>query len=328
MNNDGPVPDPVGQTLSDPVEQTLSDPVEHTLSDPVETLGVPDPRSRDRSGPGHTERSRLYPRVTSFRFRRGALTPNQQRNWETLWPTLGRDLATATDQTPEPPLDFTSTFGRQAPRVVEVGSGTGISTAAMAADEPDVDVLAVEVYKPGLAQLLGLIDRNGLTNVRMVRGDALVVLRELIPADTLTGIRVFFPDPWPKSRHHKRRFIQRGTVELMADRLIEGGILHIATDHADYAEWIAEILATQDPDAPYVVPATGPAPISLDRPTTKFEGRAAREGRSVNEFVYVKPHQRGKSPQHVTSPQARLEQQNAPTAAPTQVTDTPIEENR
>lgn len=235
------------------------------------------------------DRSRLYPRVTSFRFRRGSLTANQQRNWDTLWPTLGRDLSTDTDRRPEPPLEFDDLFGRRAPRVLEVGSGTGISTAAMAADESDVDVVAVEVYKPGLAQLLGLIDRNGLTNIRMIRGDAVVVLRELIEPDSLTGIRVFFPDPWPKSRHHKRRFIQRGTVELMADRLVEGGVLHIATDHADYAEWIAEIMATQDPQAPHVVPATRPTPISLSRPTTKFEGRADREGRTVNEFVYVKP---------------------------------------
>ncbi|MGC5247169.1 tRNA (guanosine(46)-N7)-methyltransferase TrmB [Gordonia sp. DT219] len=261
MNNDGPVP--------------------HTAE--------AQPREQEKPPHEHTDRSRLYPRVTSFRFRRGSLTPNQQRNWETRWPELGRDLATGVTQTPEPPLDLTATFGRQAPRVLEVGSGTGISTAAMAHDEPGLDVLAVEVYKPGLAQLLGLIERGGLTNIRMIRGDAVVVLRELIPTASLTGIRVFFPDPWPKSRHHKRRFIQRGTVELMADRLADGGILHIATDHAGYAEWIAEILATQDPAAPHVVGATGPTPISLSRPTTKFEGRADREGRAVNEFVYVRP---------------------------------------
>ncbi|NDK88905.1 tRNA (guanosine(46)-N7)-methyltransferase TrmB [Gordonia desulfuricans] len=244
----------------------------------------PDPAPRDA-----LDRARLYPRVTSFRFRRGTLTPGQQRNWETLWPTLGRDLSVDRTQTPEQPIDFDTLFGRQAPRVLEVGSGTGISTAAMAADEPGVDVVAVEVYKPGLAQLLGLVDRNGLTNIRLIRGDAMVVLTELIPSGSLTGVRVFFPDPWPKSRHHKRRFLQRGTIELIADRLREGGVLHIATDHADYAEWIAEVLATQDPTRPHVIPATTAVPISLSRPTTKFEGRAEREGREVNEFVYVKP---------------------------------------
>ncbi len=236
-----------------------------------------------------TDRSRLYPRVTSFRFRRGTLTPGQRRNWERLWPDLGRDLRIGPDRTEEPPLDAAAWFGREAPLIIEVGSGTGISTAAMAAEEPDSNVVAVEVYQPGLAQLLGLIDRGGLTNVRMVRGDATVVLTELVGPDSLAGVRVFFPDPWPKSRHHKRRFLQSGTIELIADRLRPGGILHIATDHADYAGWIAELLATQDPDRPHVVPLTYDSPILLDRPTTKFEGRAAREGRGVNEFVYVKP---------------------------------------
>ncbi|ACY23612.1 tRNA (guanine-N(7)-)-methyltransferase [Gordonia bronchialis DSM 43247] len=241
------------------------------------------------------ERAREYPRVTSFRFRRGSLTTGQQRNWETLWPQLGVDILTA-DTKPDGPLDLEALFGRQAPTVLEIGSGTGISTAAMAAAEPDVDVLAVEVYRPGLAQLVGLVDRNGLTNVRMIRGDATVVLTELIRPASLTGIRLFFPDPWPKSRHHKRRFVQSGTLELMADRLIGGGVLHIATDHAGYAEWIAEKLATQDPAGHHVVQLTGASPISLDRPTTKFEGRAEREGRDVNEFVYTRPVPRGTGP--------------------------------
>lgn len=241
------------------------------------------------------DRSRLYPRVTSFRFRRGALTANQERNWERLWPALGRDLQIGPDREPEPPLDADAWFGRTAPLIVEVGSGTGISTAAMAHEEPEANVVAVEVYQPGLAQLVGLIDRGGLTNVRMVRGDATVVLTELVGPDSLTGVRVFFPDPWPKSRHHKRRFLQPGTLELIAEKLRPGGVLHIATDHADYAGWIAELLATQDPRRPHVVPLTFDSPILLDRPTTKFEGRAEREGREVNEFVYVKPFPRTKA---------------------------------
>ncbi|MYR07178.1 tRNA (guanosine(46)-N7)-methyltransferase TrmB [Gordonia sp. SID5947] len=235
------------------------------------------------------DQSSRYPRVTSFRFRRGSLTTGQQRNWETLWPRLGRDLALGVDREPEEAVDLSELFGRDAPTVLEIGSGTGVSTAAMAAAEPDVDVLAVEVYKPGLAQLLGLVDRGGLTNVRMVRGDAVVVLTELLAPQSLAGIRVFFPDPWPKSRHHKRRLVQSGTLELMADRLVPGGVLHIATDHAGYAEWIAEHLATQRRDRPHVIQLTRDAPILLDRPTTKFEGRAEREGRGVNEFVYVRP---------------------------------------
>ena len=249
--------------------------------------------SAEVSSSDDVDRSRLFPRVTSFRFRRGTLTAGQERNWDELWPKLGQDLEIGRNRIPQPQLDLTALFGRDAPKVVEVGSGTGVSTAAMAADEPGVDVIAVEVYKPGLAQLLGLIDRGGLTNVRLIRGDAMVVLTELIAPGTLDGVRVFFPDPWPKSRHHKRRFLQSGTIELIADRLRPGGILHIATDHADYAVWIAEILATQDRDRPHVIPLTTESPLSLTRPTTKFEGRAERDGRRINEFVYTRPLQDG-----------------------------------
>ncbi|HNP56389.1 MAG TPA: tRNA (guanosine(46)-N7)-methyltransferase TrmB [Gordonia sp. (in: high G+C Gram-positive bacteria)] len=237
------------------------------------------------------DQSRLYPRVTSFRFRRGTLTPGQRRNWENLWPILGRDLLTSADtdgKVVEPPLDAEGWFGRTAPLILEIGSGTGISTAAMAADEPQFDVVAVEVYQPGLAQLVGLVDRGGLQNVRMIRGDAVVVLDELVEPKSLLGIRVFFPDPWPKARHHKRRFLQSGTLATMAEKLVDDGVLHIATDHADYTEWIRELLENQDTTQTHVVPLTGDSPISLARPTTKFEGRAADEGRTVTEFVLVR----------------------------------------
>ncbi|WP_299569972.1 tRNA (guanosine(46)-N7)-methyltransferase TrmB [uncultured Williamsia sp.] len=230
----------------------------------------------------HEARARLYPRVTSFRSRRGTLTPAQQQNWEALWPIIGRDATvSASADTTAGPLDLPGWFGRQAPLIMEIGCGTGTATAAMAAAEPQFDVLAVEVYKPGLAQLVGLIARGDIGNIRIVRGDAVVVLQEMLPPASLTGVRIFFPDPWPKARHHKRRLIQPGTIDLLARVLADGGVLHIATDHADYAEWIAEVLAEQD----VFTPLQGDAPFSLDRPTTKFEGRADREGRPVTEFV-------------------------------------------
>ncbi|MBT0567490.1 tRNA (guanosine(46)-N7)-methyltransferase TrmB [Williamsia sp. CHRR-6] len=243
-----------------------------------------------------SERARLYPRVTSFRSRRGSLTPAQQRNWESLWPIVGRDATTPTTEPPTtaPPtteptrgdtgaarIDTSAWFGRTAPLILEIGSGTGTSTAAMATREPEFDVIAVEVYRPGIAQLVGFIAREDITNIRIVRGDAVVVLREMLEPASCTGVRVFFPDPWPKARHHKRRLLQTGTLALIADVLIDGGVLHVATDHAEYAEWIAEKLAEQD----QLVPLTGAAPFSLDRPVTKFEGRAEKEGRSVTEFV-------------------------------------------
>lgn len=230
----------------------------------------------------HEARARLYPRVTSFRSRRGTLTPAQQQNWEALWPIIGRDATvSASADTSGEALDLPTWFGREAPLIMEIGCGTGTATAAMAAAEPQFDVLAVEVYKPGLAQLVGLISRGDIGNIRIVRGDAVVVLQEMLAPAALSGVRIFFPDPWPKARHHKRRLIQPGTIDLLARVLVDGGVLHIATDHADYAEWIAEVLADQD----VFVALEGDAPFSLDRPTTKFEGRADREGRPVTEFV-------------------------------------------
>jgi tRNA (guanine-N7-)-methyltransferase len=154
----------------------------------------------------------------------------------------------------------------------------------MAADEPDIDVIAVEVYRPGIAQLLGMIRRQNLDNIRVIRGDAVIVLGHMIAPESLTGVRVFFPDPWPKARHHKRRLLQPGTVELIARVLRDDGALHIATDHADYAHAIAEVLRDQS----LLVPAEGAVPFSTDRPVTKFEGRAAREGRPVTEFVLTR----------------------------------------
>ena len=126
-------------------------------------------------------------------------------------------------------------FGRRAPLVLEIGSGTGESTAAQAAAAPDTDHLAVEVFEPGLAQLLMRIEDAALTNLRLLRGDAVDLLRERVPPDSLAAVRIFFPDPWPKRRHHKRRLVQPGFVALVASRLAPGGVLHLATDWAHYA---------------------------------------------------------------------------------------------
>ncbi|PXW35728.1 UNVERIFIED_CONTAM: tRNA (guanine-N(7)-)-methyltransferase [Williamsia faeni] len=224
------------------------------------------------------ERARLYPRVTSFRTRRGSLTPAQQANWERLWPTVGRDVS-ETDR-----LDPVAWFGRSAPLILEIGCGTGTSTAAMAALEPEHDVIAVDVYRPGIAQLVGAIGRDDLENIRIIRGDAIIVLKNMLAPASLTGVRVFFPDPWPKARHHKRRLLQPETIALIADVLRDGGALHIATDHADYAESIAAVLAGQT----LLVPTDEPVPFSTERPVTKFEGRAAVDGRSITEFVLTR----------------------------------------
>jgi tRNA (guanine-N7-)-methyltransferase len=226
-----------------------------------------------------------YRRTTSFRTRRSALSAAQQRTWERLWPELGMMAAPPhSEDAPDEPLDTCAWFGRDAPLVLEIGCGTGTSTLAMAQLEPEIDVIAVEVYRRGLAQLLSAIDRENVTNIRLIRGDAVDVLENLITPGSLSGVRVFFPDPWPKARHHKRRLLQPATVALIADRLRSGGVLHAATDHPGYAEQIAEV-GDAEPRLSRLDPRTEPA-ISVVRPTTKYEGKAQSAGSAVSELVW------------------------------------------
>jgi tRNA (guanine-N7-)-methyltransferase len=205
-----------------------------------------------------------------------------------MWPRIGREVG-------DERLDAAAWFGREAPLIIEIGCGTGTATAAMAQAEPQFNLIGIEVYQPGLAQLVGMVEREGIENIRLLRGDAVDVLEHMIAKDSLTGVRVFFPDPWPKSRHHKRRLLQTETVALIADRLRPGGVLHVATDHADYAEHIAAVGAAE----PLLIgmnEATGGdpeywrerAPIGFDRPVTKFEGKAHRAGSAINEFMWGK----------------------------------------
>lgn len=237
-----------------------------------------------------------YPRITSFRSRRSALTEAQQEVWDRLWPELGTVARNAGGQERSDPgydrarpadlLDTAAWFGRQAPVVLEIGCGTGTSTLGMAIAEPDIDVVAAEVYRRGLAQLLSAIDREGVSNIRLVRGDAVDVLEHMFAPGSLTGVRVFFPDPWPKSRHHKRRLLQPSTIALIADRLQPGGVLHAATDHAGYAEQIAEA-GDAEPRLRRVRPGDE-LPISVRRPTTKYETKARQAGSAVAELLWVR----------------------------------------
>ena len=250
-------------------------------------MHLPGPDVADVSVPGPdvpTERPHRLPRVTSFRTRRTALSAAQQATWDRLWPEIG--MHARDGDGPAPRLDTEAWFGRTAPVVVEIGCGTGTSTLAMAKAEPDIDVVAVEVYRRGLAQLLSGIDREGVTNIRLVRGDGVDVLEHMFGPDSLTAVRVFFPDPWPKARHHKRRLLQPATVALIADRLRPGGILHAATDHAGYAEHIAEV---GDAEARLRrVSSTAGLPISVERPVTKYENKAQHAGSAVTELLWEK----------------------------------------
>ena len=231
------------------------------------------------------ESSRLYPRVTAFRARHGAISDAKQRIWNEYWPQLGKN-ASDTELTP---ADIHDWFGRQATTVLEIGFGTGTSTSEMAQAEPHINVLALEVYKPGIAQLLARAVREDIPNIRFFRGDAVDVMESMLPAAFLDGVRIFFPDPWPKARHHKRRLLQPGTFELISSVLKPGGILHVATDHADYAEFIEETGDACDVLIRRTEGLDTPAPMSLQRPTTKFENKGLRAGHVIHEFVWQRP---------------------------------------
>lgn len=220
--------------------------------------------------------------VTSFVHQRNRLTDGQRHAWERRWPALGHDVAALVEDPAR--YDPDGWFGRSAPRLLEIGSGMGEATAALAAATPEVDHLAVEVFEPGLAQLLMRIDAAGLHNLHLLRGDAVALLAAAVPVGSLAGIRIYFPDPWPKRRHRKRRLVQPEFVALAASRLWSGGTLHLATDWADYA---TQMHAVCDGE-PLLENAagTGWAPRPDWRPVTKFEQRARVEGRDVRDLIY------------------------------------------
>lgn len=223
-----------------------------------------------------------YPRLGNVTFRRGTLTDNQHALFEKRWPELGRTLE-------DEVIDLEAWFGRSgAKTIVEIGSGTGTSTAAMAPKEADTNIIAVELYKPGLAKLLGQIEREGIDNIRMIRGDGIEVMVRMFAPESLDGIRVFFPDPWPKARHHKRRIIQSGTLNLFASRLKKGGVLHVATDHAGYAEWIDELVDVE-PSLDYKGWPWPECPQLVDRQViTKFEGKGLDKEHVITEYLWEK----------------------------------------
>ncbi|WP_406068082.1 tRNA (guanosine(46)-N7)-methyltransferase TrmB [Micromonospora sp. NBC_01638] len=216
--------------------------------------------------------------IRTFHPRRGRMSDRQTDALVRLWPAYGLDVPDG----PVVPVDLADLFGRRAPVVLEIGSGMGDSTAAMAAADPDRDYLAVEVHTPGIANLLDLVDRGGLSNVRVAQGDALSLVNGL-PEGVLDAVHIFFPDPWPKARHHKRRIIQPAHVALLRSRLRPGGTLHCATDWAEYAEAMRETLEAD----PGLVDAYGGfAPRPAHRPVTKFERRAITAGRAVADLLY------------------------------------------
>jgi tRNA (guanine-N7-)-methyltransferase len=207
------------------------------------------------------------------------MTVGQTRAWDRHWPSLGRDVA----DLPEGPLDVAAWFGREAPVLLEIGSGMGETTAKLAEAAPELNYLAVEVYPPGLAQLMMRAEALGLTNLRLLRGDAVVLLEQHIAPGSLSGVRIFYPDPWPKKKHHKRRIVQPDVVATIASRLIPGGTLHLATDWENYAEQMLEVCSAE-PQLRNL--HSGWAPRPDWRPLTKFESRAEEDGRISHDLIF------------------------------------------
>ncbi|MFF8572759.1 tRNA (guanosine(46)-N7)-methyltransferase TrmB [Streptomyces sp. NPDC015408] len=233
----------------------------------------PDGPKADPAG-SHFER-----RIRSFQPRRSRVTAGQADALQRLWPLWGLDIDGQRD------LDLGELFGDARPVVLEIGFGMGEATAQMAEADPGTNILAVDVHTPGQGNLLGLAERNGLSNIRVANGDAIILLREMLAPDSLAGLRVYFPDPWPKKRHHKRRLIQEEFLTLAAARLAPGALVHCATDWEPYAEQMLDEL-TAHPDFENTAPDGGFAPRPAHRPLTRFEGQGLDKGHVVNDLLF------------------------------------------
>ncbi len=216
----------------------------------------------------------------SYVQRRGRMTARRRAALVDLWPRFGVDLSADSG-----PLDPAALFGRRARVALEVGFGMGEATLAAATADPATDLLAVDVHTPGVAVLLQGLAAGGLDNVRVAVADAREVLPRLALA-SLDEVRVWFPDPWPKARHRKRRLVTPGFAAVVADRLRPGGRLHLATDHEEYA---AQMLAVVAGESRLVNPHDGWAPRPADRPTTRFEERGLGRGHRIRDVIAVRP---------------------------------------
>jgi len=211
--------------------------------------------------------------IRSFVLRQGRITPSQQRALDELLPRFG--IAFSNDV-----LSFTQAFGRKAPVILEIGSGMGETTAVLAEANPDIDYIAIEVHGPGVGSLLKKIESLALKNLRVIRHDAVEVLERMIPDQALAGIHLFFPDPWPKKRHHKRRLVQPPFAALAARKLVPRGYLHAATDWPEYAAQIDEVFSSSVFFEKQVQ--------QHKRPITKFERRGRGLGHPVRDLLFVR----------------------------------------
>ena len=216
--------------------------------------------------------------VRSYVLRQGRTTPAQARARRELLPIYGIPYSLHL-------VDLDEAFGRAAPKVLEIGFGMGETTASVAAAHPEIDYLGVEVHRPGVGSLLNRVHDLGLKNVRVIQRDAVEVLTHMIAPAALDAVHVFFPDPWPKKRHHKRRLIQPAFVALLALRMKPDAYLHVATDWEDYAQQIFDVLSRE---TAFENTANGFVPRPETRPQTKFERRGVRLGHQAWDVVFRK----------------------------------------
>lgn len=220
--------------------------------------------------------------IRSFAMRRGHVTAAQKRAFDEVLPRVSIPYAAA-------PLDLEAAFGRRAPCVLEIGFGMGDATARIAASRPDVNFLGVEVFAAGVGALCKRIDEMALANLRIIQHDAVEVVRDMLNDASLAGVHIYFPDPWPKARHHKRRLVNPEFVSLIAPRIAPGGYLHCATDWEHYAQQMLEVLSAQpllaNLHAGFAPDQSNPL---VARPTTKFHARGARLGHGVWDLVFAR----------------------------------------
>jgi tRNA (guanine-N7-)-methyltransferase len=216
--------------------------------------------------------------VRSFVLRGGRLTEGQKRALDEFWPRFGIERG-------ESLLDFTALFGSDAPVIMEIGFGNGDATWQMARAHPAENYLGVEVHPPGVGHLLLKMKQHGITNIRIANEDAVEFLRRRIPEESLDGVRIYFPDPWPKKRHHKRRLIQPSLIELLASRMCPGALLHLATDWEPYAEHILEVMRSSDGFV-NLSPSGDYCDQPEWRPQTKYERRGERLGHQVRDLLF------------------------------------------
>lgn len=228
----------------------------------------------------HAEQPKYLRRIRSFVLREGRLTKGQQRSLELFWPTMGLEHQAQ-------PYDFSQVFGRSADLVLEIGFGMGKSLVAMAKAAPELDFIGIEVHKPGVGACLGEAEAEGVSNLRLFEHDAVEILNDSIADNSLSTVQLFFPDPWHKTRHHKRRIVQMEFVQLLRRKLKPGGVFHMATDWENYAEHMLEVMTAAEgyqnmaTDQQYV-------PRPDNRPLTKFENRGVKLGHGVWDLMFKK----------------------------------------